>query len=388
MRALAHSYIFDLDPQLEAVAGTVKIRHFVLQNAQKYLEAMSRESSDDDTLARDLAEGLHPHRAGSGPARTAQSKRYGRCHGEHAARDRLSAARRRQTSVRPEGPRPVDESETPSLHSDSGTWRPLRQRKTFSLIRGRPASPFLAAGPSINSYMNVGSVAQQIAALYCGEGDSWNLADPVAALPWLDRAQTISNRYLAFRPQLVRDGPLSQTFELINLDRSSVLVQMGRPAEAADLLRESLRRTQLSVQLVTQEQAAKIYRVLLANNLLLIHDLQGANALIPAMLTDFANKGNDPLFTMDDAAAQTVAGRIDLESGRFALGKQRVTQSLQTLETLYKATPEDAYLSAELAWDTYHAAEEKTLDSGLRKSYYLRAIAIAQTFATNAPRSA
>jgi hypothetical protein len=78
VRALAHFYILDLDPNLRDIPGTIGVRQFGLQNAQKYLAAMSQEAAnDDDPAPRDRAD-LKPNRAWAARVRAAQLERLPR----------------------------------------------------------------------------------------------------------------------------------------------------------------------------------------------------------------------------------------------------------------------------------------------------------------------
>ncbi|MEP6955935.1 MAG: serine/threonine-protein kinase, partial [Chthoniobacterales bacterium] len=57
VRKLANSNLFDVYPEVENLAGSLKAREIILQNALQYLDSLAQEASDDLDLQSELASG-------------------------------------------------------------------------------------------------------------------------------------------------------------------------------------------------------------------------------------------------------------------------------------------------------------------------------------------
>ena len=56
VRALAHSFLFEVYDSISTLPGSVAARRLVVSRAQQYLDSLAREAGDDHTLTRELAE--------------------------------------------------------------------------------------------------------------------------------------------------------------------------------------------------------------------------------------------------------------------------------------------------------------------------------------------
>jgi tetratricopeptide (TPR) repeat protein len=385
MRGLAHSYVFDLDPKLELIPGTVEVRHFVLQNAQKYLEAMSKEVSGDDDLTRETAQGYSRIGQVLATPNMPSMSNY------TAADAALSKGVALQRGLVEKHPADLEEvglllQQMRHYADEVGGEGDVFRTQQLLLESWEIGKPVQAAGPGARRYPELATIAQSIASNYCGQGDGWDLADPVAALPWIERAEDITNKAVAYFPESATHSAMHSHYELQAVVRAEILMRVGRSAEARPLFLKALELTTNGEQSVYQDLNRKIYRALYAAYLLQIHDARTADALVPNLLADFHEHGNDRALSVGEASGNVLAGRIDLQLGRTALGKSRITKGLGAVEALYKTDPNDAVVSAELAWDLFRAADEPALDHATRKRLYLRAMEVTSLYAKQNPR--
>lgn len=249
------------------------------------------------------------------------------------------------------------------------------------------SQPLLAAGPAYRSFLNVESLAWDIANDNAGNGDMWNFADPLAALPWLDRAHDISERYKAGHPDEFLNPSLLGSYEREDVTRAQVLLAVGRGPEARPLYEDAIHLTTLPRNDVIEVQTRKVIQADYLLYLLAMHDLHAANALAPELtVPQVEGEGQKRALTVDEADLLSLLARLDLESGRIESGKRRMKQSLAAFEALHTGNQQDANTTAELAWDTYRLAEEPALDSATRRELYGRASELAAIYAGTHPQ--
>lgn len=383
VRGLAHSYVFDLDTMLEDIPGTIAVRHFVLLNAQKYLEAMSKESLDNVDLAHEIVEGYTEiARVQESPgipsmsdwSSAAVSIAKGVAIERRLVQEHPSDMKERGALIR----ELINQAAVPQFLADLGAMEKIHGEAW------EVGQPILAAGPVTKRYLNLSVVAWTIAIMYCGNGDDWNFADPLGAVPWLDRTEDIAKRYQAAHPE-PPDEIARAMLERVAINRASILVQQGRLKEAGPFYQQALQLTGTGqIEAETRKQLEGFY----AAYLLDMHDAAGADAIAPRpQATSVHEKVHDRQLTADEADELILLARIDLRLGRKAAGRQKMIKGLETLEALHKSIQVDANLSSELAWDCYRLAEESALDNATRKQLYNRAIELATGFASQQPRA-
>lgn len=379
VRTLAHSYIFDLTPELEQIPGTVGIRNTILANSLTYLEAMARESEGDDDLSREIAAGYD--RIGRVQARYQQASL-----GDTAGA-RLSMGKGIAIEKRLLEKNPGDIKERARL------FQQMRHQIEVPMINGDMvlvdhlareawdvAQPILAAGPtSSRVYLNIEDIAWDMATLNAGNGVLWNFANPEAALPWLDREHEILDKYRGAYPQEEENPALTGGYEREYMTRADVLVQLGRAAEARRYLEAALHQASLTHNEVVEVETRKIILGDYATYLLEVHDVRGAAERAPASPAEKKGVKESDL-TADDADSLALLSRIDLESGRIARGRQRMTHTLQLFEHLHSANPEDATVSSEMAFDFKLFGDERSLPAATRKVLYERASEVAEIY--------
>jgi len=386
MRALAHSYVFDLDPKLEELPGSVAIRNFVLQNAEKYLETMSKEAADDDDLAQETAQGYSQIAAVQ--ATLAMPSLSDHVASENSIRKALAIQKR------------LVEKHPTDVKERSVLIRQMQHLATMLALQGdivganeivreawEMGQPMRLVHPTPPRFTDLAAIAWDVAWTNCGNADLWNLADPVAALPWLDKAQELTEQHQSEHSDAQSKLQISSLLERIDISRAATLIQLGRGAEAGHLYEDAVRLTMLTKHNLNEDEMRRQIRIYDASYLLSIHDLHSVQMLEP-MLTPATlhETGSDRAPTSDEADELVLMARIDLQSGRLALGKKRMTQGLDTLEKLYEADKRDAGVSSELAWDTFRMGQETSLDTVTRRHLYLRAMEVANAYAAGHPQ--
>ncbi len=386
MRELAHSYVFDLDPKLEDLPGSVGIRDFVLQNAQKYLESMSREAADDDDLARETAEGY---------SRIAEVQEN---LGMPSLNDHLAAAQSINRAIAIQK-HLVERHPTDARQRVELLFQMQHLATTYALegdiVNANKVlletwelgQPLRQVHPTPPRITDLAAIAWDVAWVNIGNGDLWNLADPVTALPWLDHARQITEQQQADHDDRLSRLQVASLLERIDISRAAALAQLGRVAEVGPIYEEALHFTTLTKRNLNEEEMRRQINIYYAGYLLSIHDVRHADALAPNLMPpEYHEKGKDRVPTGDEADELALLARIDLENGRIAAGKQKMQKALSTLEALYASAPIDAGNSSELAWDTFRLAEEPALDAPTRQHLYRRAGEIAATYAATHPQ--
>jgi non-specific serine/threonine protein kinase/serine/threonine-protein kinase len=374
-RELAHSYIFDLDPMLEEIPGTVGVRAFILKNALKYLDAMSQEQIGDDDLAREVGSGyLKVGQVQADVAEPSMNDRAGAW---------VSMNRGYEIQERLFEKTPNDLTQRGNLvkttrlmgflAQDDGD---LAHADRLALQAWTLGQPIVAAGPEHKDFKTMTSIAWDLANNRGGNGGLWNLADPVAALGWLDRMHEMA---MALRTS---DRPAAaKLLDREAASRAGVLQQLGRDEESGALYKESLRlsRDEAAHSLVETEHQL-VCRYLYADYLLTIHDWRAAAATAPPVPPPLVPMDNNRAERSQRADILGQHARIDLVSGRFATGRREMQESLAIFEELYRTDPKDPTSMAELAYSDFDLAEEANLDSAARQLLYNRAIELTVPF--------
>jgi len=381
IRALAHSYIFELDPQLEEVPGTVKVRGFIIKNALKYLEAMSKEDIQDDALAKEIAQGyMRVSQVQADPAMPSLNDRVG-------AWDSLN----RSYAI---NKRLLDKN--PDDMKQRGLMLSQMRFMSFLAIADGDISgaenyiqrgiefgkPTLEAGANAPRYLTLMAFDWDMASLRAGNGDLWNSADPVGALPWVDKLRILIQNYIAAHPSNPVNKDAADYLQREYLTRAEIYRQIGRESEAGPLIQESLRVVeQEGTKNIIGKEAAKVLRAELASYYVQVQNVAAANAIAGTLLPEsYHEKGGDRQLNSDEADTLSVLARIDLLSGRIAEGKRKVDQSMKIFEKLYAEDPKDANNSSELAHASVDIADQKLLDTPTRRLLYTRGIEVAEAY--------
>jgi hypothetical protein len=220
------------------------------------------------------------------------------------------------------------------------------------------------------------SIAWDLANNRGGNGGLWNLADPVAALGWLDRMHEMA---MALR---TTDRPAgAKLLDREAASRAGVLQQLGRDKESGALYKESLRLSlDEAAHSLTETQHQLVCRYLYADYLLSIHDGRAAAAMSPPVPPALVAKENNRAERSQRADMLAQHARIDLVTGHIETGRREMQESLAVFEDLYSSDPNDPTSMGELAYSDFDLAEEPTLESVERQRLYSRAIELTAPF--------
>lgn len=388
VRGIAHSYIFDLDPQLEQVPGTVAIRGFVLQNGLKYLEAMSKENVEqDEDLLREVALGyIRVGQVQADPAMPSLNDRKG-------AWDSMRKGLALQQQLLAKHPDDLKQlsmvaRQLASMEYLAMTDGDVQKSYDYGMQSWHTIQPLLKAGPSAPRFVHLNAVAWDIANAYAGNGELWNFGDPAGALPWLDRMHEVVSRFAAATPANATSPFVLAAYQREAMSRAQVLTELGRSDEAEAQYTDALRIAEANQEKIEDKQSLKVIRESYAEFALRRGDLLTVNKLAPSLvLEEDDGKPHDRILDATIADALCELARIDFANGRMAPGLGRMNRSLATFEGLYKDDPLDATGTAVMAHDLYQLGQQKSLPAGKRREMYERSIAVTQGYAKGHPEA-
>jgi non-specific serine/threonine protein kinase/serine/threonine-protein kinase len=387
-RELAHSYIFDLDPMLEEIPGTVPVRVFILKHALKYLNAMSQEGLGDDDLAQDVASGYlrvgHVQADVAVPSMNDRAGAWKSMNRAHAIQQGLvdkhpgDLARRgvllRTTFL------------MSFLATDDGD---IGNADKLAMQAWDLGQPIIEAGPKSPKYSTMISVAWELANNRGGNGGEWNFADPLTALPWLDKMHGLT---ISYKDSLQGKAPSGTApgdyLERESIARAGVYLQLGRNEDARGQFQEALRlsRSDTSPTLVESE-VQMVIRYNFADFLLSTHEVKAAEAMAPPLPLPVSLSDSNRTEISQRADMLGQRARINLRTGRLGAGRHMMDESLNSFEALYRGDPNDVTSLGELAYTSFDLAEEPALDPVTRKRLYLRVIEVTNLFERNHPEA-
>ncbi|MFN7928441.1 MAG: serine/threonine-protein kinase [Blastocatellia bacterium] len=229
VRKLAHTYLFEVNAELQALPGSTKARELVVKTALEYLDNLAQEAGNDTALQWELAQAYD--RVGS-----VQGNPYDQNRGDSAGalRSFEKALVIYQRLREHEAPPPQLLSEMAGLqlrlailYSDLGKSRETEQahRATIQLVEemtaaGMTIDPWLVA----NSYQRQGAIAR-------------NAGDLATALALHRRALAFAADWMAKQP-----APRTQSFLALTYGRlASALRENGDLEESLFAAQEALR---------------------------------------------------------------------------------------------------------------------------------------------------
>ena len=385
-RGLAHSYVFDLDTMLEEVPGTIHIRHFVLENAQKYLEAMSSEPGNDEYLEKEMAEGYHQiGRVQALPGMPSMSD----WRAAAISQAKGIAIERRIVARHPEK---LDEIGVLVRHllSEEQVYQTVGDIDHVQQIEEEAwsqASRIVAAGPKTKGYMTASIVAWSIAVLHCGNGDDWNLADPGGSLVWLQRSEDIAKLYMQSNPGGSNYDTGTAMLERVAISRASLAEHSEDPRKARPYFEQAMALT--SGESLIEKETRKQLMGFYADYLLNTGDAKGALAAAPApSASSVHERGTDRSLSADEADEVQLRGRIDLALGNYAAGRRETEAGLKAYDAMFANLPEDAALSSAIAHSHFDYAEQrKGVPEAVRRQHYDLAMRTAEDFRRRQPHA-
>ncbi|MFP5228369.1 MAG: serine/threonine-protein kinase [Acidobacteriota bacterium] len=390
VRDLAHSYIFDLDPQLQGIPGTVGVRSFILHTGMKYLDAMAKEAGTDDALNNELALGylrlsvlensfVYQSLGNKEEARAALNKAIALVSAAYQRNPHDPAQIEQYLYIREE------EGITAEAQGDIERYDSILER-LWTL-----GQPLLTAKNHPQGLFDMGSIAAEMATNRIGNGALWNFADPIAGLQCAKRSEAIMARLQSEYPS----SPLAKRAMVDAMyDRATEIdgnTELGNEAGVSAALAELERRAsatafQQDPRLAPARRIASDY---ILATLVLEHRLAEADAAAPQdRVTDMPEKENNSRLKLADATFYRNSGWLDLEKGRVAAGTRKMEQALRIYEDLLRADPADVNATVQIIYTGTRLGLEPLAPSSVRREALQRVIDLSSRYAASHPRIA
>ncbi len=386
-RDLAHSYVFDLEPMLENIPGTVKVRAFILQHALKYLDAISGDIANDNELAEEVSRGY----MGFGQVQAdgvepSMSDRAGAWKSmQHAYEIQQRLVDHDPDNLKRRGFLVVNLRLMSFLAAAEGD---IERSEALSQKALAQAQPILAAGPLAPRYLTVSSVMWDLSNNRAGNGGSWNFGDPQAALPWLDRMHDLVLRYqkAGENDPKMKQGALQQLHRE-SMSRATVYRELDRNEEARAQYENALHEWSANpTHTLTETQSLRVIHYNYADFLLSVNEPKAAAAMAPPLPEAASHEaGADRSQMRDEADILGLLARIDLRNGRLSKSRAKMERSLSTYEALYREDPNEITSTEELSSTCFDLAEETSLDAATRRRLYLRAMEVGEPYLQRHP---
>ncbi len=345
VRGLAHSYIFDLVPELQSFSGTLKVRNEVVQRALGYLQAMSRETDADPETERELALGYFT-------IGRLQGAQYAKSLGDRSsALDSFSrglAIQQKLAATDPSNPKDAGLTariliEMANLHIVSGD---IETGQLLLEQAWRLAQPAIAAGPSSPYFLNAANVAWHLSMNASGDG-RWNLASPQQGLRWAQTNRTMLEQYARAHPEAMQEPGFLSTLCTARSSEADALVLLGRDDEAFALVRDSLPYfdTDPPQQDQTSLETRRFVHNHYARMLVDRGDLRQATALSAILRPEERRETRETVgrsLWEKIALAGTIewTANIDWRNGKTALAHQEMAETLRIFRELNKQEPD------------------------------------------------
>jgi tetratricopeptide (TPR) repeat protein len=391
-RTLAHSYIFDLPRQLQDIPGTVEVRHGIVEQALKYLEAMSAEANSDPSLDQDLAAGFYvigQLQGGSTlPSLGDQESGLRSLTKGMAIQQRISI--RNPKDLTSQARVMMANTAIANIHRGFGDIVGAEQMHQASFRMGQP---ILAAGPAATStrMYEVASAAWFIGLANTGDGSTWSLADPAQALPWFERAQQILERWFTAYPQQ-RDSSRARSF-FINLlvSTAEALRELDRQDEARIFMEravaESDRKPVLfdSLSLSSKRDSHLAYAHLLLDEGDVAGAIRASADLRPEEMREMREKGANSFTAKTEIELTSWFAILDMRTGHKSQGRRELTRSFELAHQAERESPQLAELVGAHATMLIDLADLPDTTPADDEPLYREALSMAQQYGESHP---
>lgn len=344
VRSLAHSYIYDLMPALQNIPGTLAIRDKMVTTAMGYLQAMSKERSNDPTLDAEIASGYYYIGKTQGSAFTPNLGKWAQAMTAYEgalAIERRAAARDPKDLGAP-GRIVVLLTAMANVREAQGDIPAAMVLLQQAWTEAEP----IAKGPWTSRLGQVANSAYYQSMDYSHDG-VWSMADPESALTWINQSDAIVQKLLDGKPELRNDPNRISQMVYVQLVKAGRLLQLGRDAEA-----QAISEKYLPVMdntdpkderpfLYTRRWIHLDYALYLFRH----GDLHGAVSMSklirPDQKREMSEAGTDDLYNRIEIADEYGwAALLDLSSGKTAQGQQEMSRCLESYHEMRQKAPE------------------------------------------------
>ncbi len=388
VRALAHSYVFDLEPQLQGIPGTVAVRGFILKNALKYLDAMSKQTGRDLDLDYEIARGYTKM---SILQNSSIWQSLGRKHDAQASMDKAVAIVTADYTAHPQDLDVLEhflyvKANAVRAYEETGDIAAYDRELLRLWDLGQPL--LATVGGHAQGVFELGAIAGELATNRIGNGALWNLADPVAGLRWDDRADRLLERLKREYPhdRLVTNAEADLIYG--EATRSDGYWQLGKEPQAAAALRHMaamLDSPEVKAN-ATLAPAQRLGHDYVLAGLILQHRLPEAARLAAASdVTEMREAGNNSRLDLVGSTMLCTKGQLALELGRAAEGTAAMQRGLAGLQALLVQDPEDINAAVQRVHWGLRLGFEPLAPAAVRKAALQSVSASAQAYARQHP---
>ena len=391
VRSLAHSYIFELIPELEFIPGTVKVRAEVVKRALGYLEAMSKEQSTDADMERELGSGYYV-------MGRLQGSSYNKSLGDRAAAwdslNRGLAIQRRLVAQNPaNGKDRAQLISTMTLMAGMMTSQGDIEASTAMYREAwNLAQPLIDVPGASPRLLQVANVAWYLGMNFSAEG-LWHFADPEQGLMWAERSDALLRRFAAGTPGGENDQRYIGQMAMVKALEADSLLMMNR-------LDDAFARYDNVLPMVDAISSPdNVYSVgmsrLMHNHYarILIRRGEVAEAtrvsaiLRPSEHTEMTEAGKDFSSKFDLADTTEWTATIDWRNGRKALARKEMRSSLAGFRALVHGEPDLMWPRVQLMYSLLEFAELPGMPAEEATPMFREASAIATEYATAHPQA-
>lgn len=387
VRQLAHSYIFDLDPQLQGIPGTVAVRSFILQTGMKYLDSMAQEAGNDEALNDELASGylrlsilensfLYQSLGQKQEARAAMDKAVALATASYRRHPHDLGTIERYLYIA------ISSAMTVEGQGDIERYDALLQQ-LWNI-----GQPLLTARNHAQGLFDMGSISGEMATNRIGNGALWNLADPAGGLAWAQRSEQIMQAVQREYPAdpLAKRAMVDAIYDLATeIDGYTELGDSAAVhATALELERQAAQPAfQQDPTLAPARRVARDYELAV---LILEHRLQEAAAMAPGdKVTEMPEKSNNSRLKIASATYLCQRGVLDLELGKAGPGNGEMEQALHLYQDVLRADPTDVNSAVQLVACGTKLGLEPLAPPSLRKQALQRAVDLSTSYAQSYP---
>ena len=383
VRALAHSYIYDLIPALNDISGTLVVRKQMVTNAVGYLTAMSKEQASDPDFDKELASGFYTmgliqgnaHTPSLGDRRGAMSSYVSAL----AIERRIEA--RNPTDILGRGRITVLLNLIATLHEAEGDivggmkLRDEAWQMSQSVLQGPKSTRFMqiANGTYLKS-MDMYGDAQ------------WNMADPEQALVWIMRSEDVVHQFGAANPKFLKVPNYISELVYVEYTKANVLNALGREDEATTIYEDMLKYMDTStgkdrVTIEVRRMLHAAYGRMLFDRGDIKRAIEVSEVARPAEHHE-ANEAGDEVWTnLSVADEKAWAAMLDVRSGKTAEGRAQMRECLDLYHRLRKIAPDLMWTTSLLAYHLVDFAEMKETPAVEAKAMLTEAVQLSHAYA-------
>lgn len=388
VRELAHSYIFDLDPRLQGIPGTVAVRSFILKTGMTYLDSMAKEAGSDDALDDELALGYLKL------SELENSLLYQSLGNKADSRAALDKAVALETAAYQRNPHDLARIEqyimvsvkaamaTAELQGDIAGYDAILQ-KLWKI-----GQPLLAAKGRPRGLFDMGSIAGEMATNRIGNGALWNLADPVSGLEWTRRSIALMDQVRREYPNdpLSKRAMVDAIYGLATeIDGNIETANFAGTSAALAEFRQRARRPEFK-----DDPTLAFPRRLVGDYTLSTLTVQHRLAEVQAMASEFQirdmpEKGNNSRLTIAIATRLAARGSFELEMGNGRQGTRDLEAAVRSYEDLLRADRSDINSAVQIVLYDTRIGEEPLVPAQMRRQALLRVIELSREYAQAHP---